>query len=107
MKSLHLSNASYYRHLAAVKDEDQLWMKELARGEFVSEYRRAWDSLEALQGRLIAIADTSKVEGVKIAAVRLCREIEMDRIALLAEGPTALAVRRRTPPELMENVEQV
>lgn len=102
MRELKLSKSAYYRHLDAIKAEDQEWLKELALDEFVSEYRKAHDMLEELERRLLGIADTAKADSHRIEAIRLCKEVELDRIALLAEGPVALAVRRGVKKEIVE-----
>lgn len=94
MKALGLSSSSYHRHLSAIRDEDQEWVKALAMGEFVSEFRLAWESLEELQRRLRVVEESCGNAHDKIEAIRLAREIEKDRLTLLAEGPTALAVLR-------------
>ena len=98
---LGLSRSTYYRQLEVIKEQDQEWLTELARGEFTSEFRKAHDTLEALERRLLHIADTAPRDRDKIEAARLCIDAELDRIALLAEGPTALAIRRRTKKELV------
>jgi hypothetical protein len=99
-RALRLSKAGYYRQLGVIKEEDQQWLEELALGEFVAEFRRAHDSLEGLERRLLCIADTAPRDRDKIEAIRLCKDVELDRIELLAEGPTAVAVRRKARKEL-------
>jgi len=99
-KALGLSRSGFYRQLALIKEEDQAWLREQALGDFVFEYRKAHDTLEDLERKLLGIADKAQKDKDRIEAIRLCKEIELDRVALLAEGPTALAVRRRAKKEL-------
>ena len=94
-RALGLSKSSYYRHLSTLKEEDQEWLKEMALQDFVSEYRLAHDSLVNLERRLLGLADGAKSDRDRIEAIRLCEQVELDRITLLGEGPTALAVRKK------------
>lgn len=98
-KVMGLSRSGFYRQIAIIKEEDQQWLRELALGDFVSEYRKAHDSLEGLERRLLDLADNSQKDRDRIEAIRLCKETELDRITLLSEGPTALAVRKRAKEE--------
>lgn len=92
-KALGLSKSSYYRHVSIIREEDQTWLKEMALQDFVSEYRLAHDGLVSLERKLLTLADNAKNDRDRIEAIRLCEQVELDRITLLAEGPTALAVR--------------
>jgi len=94
-RALGLSKSSYYRHLSTIKEDDQEWLKEMALQDFVSEYRLAHDSLVNLERKLLGLADNAKKDRDRIEAIRLCEQVELDRITLLGEGPTALAVRRK------------
>jgi len=62
--------------------------------------RSSLDSLAAIYRMFIAIVTTSQKDKDKIEALRLAKETELDRVTLLGEGPTALAIRKRARKEL-------
>jgi len=95
MRTLKISRSAYFRNLEAIRAEDQVWLMQLAQGEFVSEYREAHDMLVGLARRGIDLADNAKSDRDRLEALKFCKEVELDRIRLLGEGPTALAVRKR------------
>ena len=95
MQRLHLSHGAFFRHLAAIKVQNRKWIEELAKDEFVFEYRLSLESMKELQRRLMAVAEKSTNDRHRIEAYRLCKEIELDIFRLLGEGPTVLALKRR------------
>ena len=109
MGQLKLSKSAYYYHLDAMREEDEAWLTELAKGEFVSEMRRSLDTLDMIERMLFASAAKAQRDRDRIEALRLAKEVELDRVTLLGEGPTALAIRRRAKKELDDpkgNVQQ-
>ena len=95
MGRLHLSHGAFYRHLAAIKVQNRKWIEDLAKDEFVFEYRLSLESMKELQRRLMAIAEKSGNDRQRIDSYRLCKEIELDIVRLLGEGPTVLALKRK------------
>jgi len=100
MKELKLSKSAYYYHVDILKEEDQEWLTELARGEFVSEMRMSLDGLAVIWVMAMGVATNAAKDRDKIEALRLAKDVELDRVTLLGEGPTALAIRRRARKEL-------
>jgi len=60
MRALRLSKSAYYYHLDAIKEEDQEWLTELAKGDLVSEMRTSLDTLAAIEKMLFAIAPAAR-----------------------------------------------
>ena len=100
MRALKLSKSAYYYHLDAIKLEDQERLTEMADGGFVSDMMIAIDTLAVFETMAKAVATTATRDRDKIDAIRLAKEIELDRVTLLAEGPVALAIRKRARREL-------
>jgi hypothetical protein len=94
MSYLAISRTTLWRDINALRKEDGEWLEELARDEFVHAYRITIESLEETQRKLIVIAEKAQRDRDKVEALRLLKDIELDILECLAQGPTMIALRR-------------
>jgi len=94
-KQLGLSRSAFYRHTQAIRQEDQKWLDEMAANSFVSSYRNALDTIDDQIRELEVIRSQAQQPRDKIEATKAIKEMTIDSIDLLAEGPTVWALKRR------------
>jgi len=92
---LSLGKSTIYRRLEVIRQQDQKWIEQMALEQFTSAYRTAMESLENQIRQLIVIREVAQDPDSKIRATLAIRDIEMDIIELLAQGPTVYALRRK------------
>jgi|GEM_PF-4938974 len=95
-----VSRATLYRMLAEMRKEEVQWLEDQVKDEFLHEYRLTMDRLEEYERQLWVVAAEATRDRDKIEALRLAKEAELEKVELLAYGPTVLAVKRSRQPKV-------
>lgn len=87
------SRRTYFRDLKALRAEDQQWIRDQAKGEFVTDYRLMIESLQEQVRQAELIKSQAEKVPEKLEATQLIAEIEVQIADLLAQGPTVLGLK--------------
>jgi hypothetical protein len=87
------SRRTYFRDLKTLRAEDQQWIRDQAKGEFVTDYRLVIESLQEQVRQAELIRSQSEKASEKLEATQLIAEIEVQIADLLAQGPTVLGLK--------------
>src|SRR5487761_372657 len=91
-QALNISNSQLKRDLRKIREQDQEWLHELSKTEFVHQYRLSIDFLESLQRSLIPLSIQSQNEIARIKATQTLANIQQQILNILAFGPTVVSL---------------
>jgi IS30 family transposase len=92
---VRISVRTTYRYIENLKVKSERWLEELTRKGFMLEYQMAVKTLAGRERRLMVIEQNAARDADKIAASIAIKDIELERINLLADGPTVWALKRQ------------
>lgn len=77
----------------ALRAEDRQWIRDQAKGEFVTDYCLVIESLQEQVRQAELIRSQAERASEKLEATQLIAEIEVQIADLLAQGPTVLGLK--------------
>jgi hypothetical protein len=92
---LGLSRSEYYRHLKAIRKEDQRYIMSLRGADFATSVRVTIETLEDLSRQLALMAQDAPKDCDKIAAIEMRYQIELDILNVEKVGPSAVPIATR------------
>lgn len=94
-KNITISERTLYHDLEEIQRQDQKWLFELGKSEFVSYYRLTLEGLETKMQVALSMSQTATDERVKLDALKLAADLEITIMNLVAKGPTVMAVKKQ------------
>jgi hypothetical protein len=95
-QTLKISYSQLKRDLRRIREQDQEWLDELPKAEFVHQYRLSIEFLENLQRPLIRLSRESQNEFIRIRVTELLANIQQQILNILACGPTVMSLDKMT-----------
>lgn len=92
-RGFQTSLASYYRDVKALQAQDHQWIQDQAKGQFVTDYRKAIEALREQVRAAQVIRERAEKDYDKLMATQLIVEIEVQIIDLIAQGPSVFGVK--------------
>ena len=94
-EKLGISRSEYYRHLKAIRKEDQKFILDLRGSEFARSVRQCIETLQDCSRQCALIVQDAERDADKIAAIELRYQIELDILNVEKIGPTAVPIGTR------------
>lgn len=94
-EKLNISRSEYYRHLKAIRKEDQKYILELRGSDFASSVRQCIETLQDCSRQCALIIQDAEKDSDRIAAIELRYQIELDILNVEKVGPSAVAIGTR------------
>lgn len=99
LKELGISARTFYRDMDVIKEQNLVWINEMGRSEFLTQYRNSLESLEEQQRQLTVVAMTAAKDADKINARKAIAEIEVEIIEIHAYGSTVMSMSNASIPK--------
>ena len=94
-ENIIISERTLYHDLEEIQRQDQKWLYELGKSEFVSYYRLTLEGLETKMQIALSMSQTATDERVKLDALKLAADLEITIMNLVAKGPAVMAYKKR------------